>query len=95
MAASTKNIPSATVTREQFVREYMAQLSATRAPKRSLVDRVVGWGEDRLVAATRNSTRVVGRLSAAWEIADSIRDEAYAVEHAQHAERLAERLGLN
>ena len=89
-AASATNVPS----REEFVREYMAQLSANRPPKVSIVDRIVGWGEDRVVNATKNSKRVYGRLTAAWEIADSIKEEAYAREHAAHAEAVAARLGL-
>ena len=89
-AASTNNVPS----REEFVREYMAQLSQNRPPKASLIDRVTGWAEDRLVAGVKNSKRSFGRLSAAWEIADSIKETAYAEEHARHAEQLAARLGL-
>lgn len=89
-SVETNSVPS----REQFVREYMAQLSANRPPKVSLVDRIVGWGEDRVVNATKNSKRVYGRLSAAWEIADSIKEEVYATEHARHAEAVAARLGL-
>jgi hypothetical protein len=80
--------------REQFIREYMAQLSANRPPKMGLVDRIAMWGEDRVVSATKNSRRTIGRLSAAWEISEQIRDEAYAEEHARHAESLALRLGL-
>ena len=89
-AASATNVPS----REEFVREYMAQLSANKPPKASIIDRLVGWGEDRAVAAVKNSKRSFGRLTAAWEIADQIKEEAYASEHAKHAEQLAARLGL-
>ena len=88
--ASANNVPS----REEFVREYMAQLSANRPPKASIVDRLSGWAEDRVVNATKNSKRAFGRLSAAWEIADAIKEEAYATEHAKHAEAVAARLGL-
>ena len=88
--ATTTNVPS----REEFVREYMAQLGQNRKPKVSLIDRIAGWGEDRIVNATKNSKRVYGRLSAAWEIADAIKEEAYAREHAAHAETVAARLGL-
>ena len=89
-SASATNVPS----REEFVREYMAQLSQNRPPKASLVDRLVGWGEDRAVSAVKSSKRSWGRLTAAWEIADAIKEEAYASEHAKHAEQLAARLGL-
>ena len=89
-SVETNAVPS----REAFVREYMAQLSANRPPKVSIVDRIVGWGEDRVVNATKNSKRVYGRLTAAWEIADSVKEEAYAREHAAHAEAVAARLGL-
>ena len=89
-AASTNNVPS----REEFVREYMAQLSQNRPPKASLIDRLVGWGEDRVVNGVKNSRRTLGRLQAAWEISDAVREEAYASEHAKHAEQLAARLGL-
>ena len=88
--ASASNVPS----REEFVREYMAQLGATRKPKVSIVDRLAGYAEDRAVAAVKNSKRTFGRLSAAWEIADAIKEEAYATEHAKHAEAVAARLGL-
>ena len=89
-SASTNNVPS----REEFVREYMASLSATRKPKVSIVDRLAGYVEDRTVAAVKNSKRTFGRLTAAWEIADAIKEEAYATEHAKHAEAVAARLGL-
>ena len=89
-AASANNVPS----REEFVREYMAQLSQNRPPKASLNDRLVGWGEDRVVNGVKNSRRTLGRLQAAWEISDAVREEAYASEHARHAEQLAARLGL-
>ena len=89
-AAFTNRIPS----REEFVREYMAQLSQNRPPKVSIVDRLAGYVEDRTVAAVKNSKRTFGRLSAAWEIADAIKEEAYATEHAKHAEAMAARLGL-
>lgn len=84
----------ATPSREEFVREYMAQLSANRPPKASLLDKLVGYAEDRVVNGVKNSRRTFGRLSAAWEIAEQIQDTAYAEEHAKHAEELATRLGL-
>ena len=87
---SASNVPS----REEFVREYMAQLSQNRPPKVSIVDRIAGYVEDRGVAAVKNSKRTFGRLQAAWEIADAIKEEAYATEHAKHAEAMAARLGL-
>ena len=90
-AASANN---AAPTREEFIREYMKQLSQNRPPKASLVDRIAGYAEDRAVAAVKNSKRSFGRLTAAWEIADQIKEEAYASEHAKHAEQLAARLGL-
>ena len=89
-AASATNVPS----REEFVREYMKQLSENRPPKASLVDRLVGWGEDRVVNGVKNSRRSWGRLSAAWEISEQIKDHAYAEEHARHAEQMAAKLGL-
>lgn len=88
--ASATNVPS----REEFVREYMAQLSANRPPKASIVDRLVGYAEDRLVAGVKNSRRSFGRLQAAWEISEQIKDHAYAEEHARHAEQMAAKLGL-
>ena len=96
MAAKNNSASVASVvpSREEFVREYMASLSATRKPKVSIVDRLVGYAEDRLVSGVKNSRRTVGRLQAAWEISDSIREEAYAREHAAHAEAVAARLGL-
>ena len=84
----------ATQSREEFVREYMAQLAQQRPQKTSLIDRLVGYAEDRVVSAVKNSKRSFGRLSAAWEIADQIADQAYAEEHARHAEQMAARLGL-
>lgn len=95
-AASVQSASAAPAqpTREQFIREYMAQLSQNRPPKVGLVERIARWGEDKVVSATKNSRRTVGRLSAAWEISEQIRDEAYAEEHARHAESLALRLGL-
>ena len=89
-AASATNVPS----REEFVREYMAQLGQNRKPKVSIVDRLTGWGEDRVVAGVKNSRRTLGRLQAAWEISDAVREESYAREHAAHAEAVAARLGL-
>ena len=93
-SASASTVESNVPSREQFVREYMAQLSANRPPKVSLVDRLAGYVEDRTVAAVKNSKRTFGRLTAAWEIADAIKEEAYAREHAAHAEAVAARLGL-
>ena len=89
-SASATNVPS----REEFVREYMAQLSQNRPPKASIIDRIAGYAEDRAVAAVKNSKRSFGRLTAALEIADQIKEEAYASEHAKHAEAMAARLGL-
>lgn len=89
------NTQSASVpSREEFVREYMQQLSANRPPKVSIIDKLAGYAEDRVVAGVKNSKRTFGRLTAAWEIADQIKDEAYAREHAAHAEQMATRLGL-
>ena len=92
--ASTSATAAAVPSREEFVREYMAQLSQNRPPKASIIDRIAGYAEDRAVAAVKNSKRSFGRLTAAWEIADQIKEEAYASEHAKHAEQLAARLGL-
>ena len=99
MTANRKNTASAAAStsapsREEFVREYMKQLSENRPPKASIVDRLVGYAEDRLVAGVKNSRRSFGRLSAAWEISEQIKDHAYAEEHAKHAEQMAARLGL-
>ena len=91
---NTASVASATPSREEFVREYMKQLSENRPPKASLVDRLVGYAEDRVVNGVKNSRRSWGRLTAAWEISEQIKDEAYASEHAKHAEQLAARLGL-
>ena len=88
--ASVASAPS----REEFVREYMKQLSENRPPKASLVDRLVGYAEDRVVNGVKNSRRSWGRLAAAWEISEQIKDHAYAEEHAKHAEQMAARLGL-
>lgn len=93
--SQTQSAPvNAAPSREEFVREYMAQLTQNRPPKVSLVDKLAGYVEDRTVNAVKNSKRTFGRLTAAWEIADQIKDEAYAREHALHAEQMAERLGL-
>lgn len=95
MARATNNSTvSATPSREEFVREYMAQLSANRPPKASMLDKLTGWAEDRVVNGVKNSRRSFGRLNAAWEIAEQIQDQSYAEEHAKHAEQLAARLGL-
>lgn len=94
MSAKT-NTAAKSITREEFVREYMAQLAQNRPPKVSLTDRIAAWAEDRTVNAVKNSKRSFGRLSAAWEIADSIKEAAYAEEHARHAEQMAKRLGLS
>ena len=94
MSAKT-NTAAKSITREEFVREYMAQLAQNRPPKASLTDRIAAWAEDRTVNAVKNSKRSFGRLSAAWEIADSIKETAYAEEHARHAEQMAKRLGLS
>ena len=95
---ATKNTTSASVasapSREEFVREYMKQLSENRPPKASIVDRLVGYAEDRVVNGVKNSRRSWGRLTAAWEISEQIKDHAYAEEHAKHAEQMAARLGL-
>ena len=91
--SSTNTAASTNLTREQFVREYMQQLSAARGPKVGLTERLATFVEDRLVGAVKNSRRTGGRLRAAWEIAGSIADAAYAEEHARHAEEMARRLG--
>lgn len=88
--AAKSPVPS----REEFVREYMRQLSENRPPKASILDRLAGYAEDRVVNGVKNSKRSFGRLQAAWEIADSIKETAYAEEHAKHAEYMAQRLGL-
>ena len=93
-AQTQSTVSNAPQTRDEFVREYMAQLSANRPPKASILDRLAGYAEDRVVAGVKNSKRTVGRLSAAWEIADSIKEAAYAEEHARHAEQMATRFGL-
>lgn len=87
-------VAAQTPSREEFVRQYMQQLSENRPPKASLLDKLVGYAEDRVVNGVKNSRRTFGRLSAAWEIAEQIQDTAYAEEHAKHAEELAIRLGL-
>lgn len=96
MARSTTNTASVTapaISREQFVREYMAQLAAARGPKLGITERLAAFVEDKAVSAVKNSKRTFGRLQAAWEIADSISQAAYAEEHARHAEAMAKRLG--
>ena len=93
MARATDTASPVTITREQFVREYMAQLSAARGPKLGLTERLATFVEDKAVSAVKNSKRTFGRLQAAWEIADSISQAAYAEEHARHAEAMAKRLG--
>ncbi len=93
MARTTNTTTTASVTREQFVREYMAQLAQSRGPKVGLTERLAVFVEDKVVGAVRNSRRTAGRLHAAWEIAGSISDAAYAEEHARHAEAMARRLG--
>lgn len=95
MSAKTTPAAKSTITREEFVREYMAQLAQNRPPKASLIDRLAGYAEDRVVNGVKNSKRSFGRLTAAWEIADSIKETAYAEEHARHAEQMAKRLGLS
>ena len=94
MANAKSTTTVATPSREEFVREYMAQLAQQRPQKTSLMDRLAGYAEDRVVSAVKHSKRSFGRLSAAWEIADQIADQAYAEEHARHAEQMAARLGL-
>ena len=93
MARTTNTPASTTLTREQFVREYMAQLAQSRGPKVGLTERLAMYVEDKVVGAVKNSRRTAGRLHAAWEIAGSIADTAYAEEHARHAEEMAKRLG--
>ena len=80
--------------REEYVREYMAQLTERKPRKASITERIVGWAEDRVVSGVKNSKRTSGRITAAWEIADQLADVAYAEEHARHAEEMADRLGL-
>lgn len=92
--AKTTAPVNAAPSREEFVREYMAQLAQTRQPKRSIVEKLAGWTEDRVISATKNSKRSYGRIKAAWEIADQIADQAYAEEHAKFAEETAIKLGL-
>ena len=94
MSVKSNTTAKSTPSREEFVREYMAQLSQNRPPKASIIDRLAGYAEDRIVSGVKNSKRSFGRLTAAWEIADQIREEAYAREHALHAEQVAARLGL-
>ena len=93
-ASRILNTPDAQPSREEFVRQYMQELKANKPAKASIADKLVGWAEDRVVKGVKNSKRTFGRLTAAWEIADQIAEEAYAREHALHAEQLAARLGL-
>ena len=93
-ASRILSTPDTQPSREEFVRQYMQELKANKPAKASITDKLVGWAEDRVVNGVKNSKRTFGRLTAAWEIADQIQDEAYAREHVLHAEQLAARLGL-
>lgn len=88
--ASSASIPS----REEFVREYMAQLSANKPPKVSLTTRLA----EGLVRATgdvvEHSRVLFGDVRAAWEIAEDRAELAYARRHARYAEAKAIELGL-
>ena len=92
-SVTTTNTNTPAITREQFVREYMAQLAQSRGPKVGLTERLATYVEDKTVSAVKNSRRTAGRLHAAWEIAEDISRTAYAEEHARHAEAMAKRLG--
>lgn len=93
MAAKTQPTAPVQMTQQQFVAEYMAQLAQSRPPKQSIVSRIAGWAEDRVVDSVRNSKRTLGRVSAALEIADHIKEAAYAQEHAKFASEQAALLG--
>ena len=91
---TTKSASAAPISKEDFVRQYMASLAQNKAPRKSLTDRVLNYAEDRLIGAVRSSQRVGYRIKAAWEIAEQIGEVAYAEEHARWAAELAERQGL-
>lgn len=96
MSANRKSAASANAapSREQFVREYMAQLSQNRKPKVSLTTRLAE-GVVRATGDVVEHSRVMfGDIKAAWEIAEDRAELAYAKRHARYAEQKAIELGL-
>lgn len=89
-ASATNAAPS----REEFVRQYMAQLSANKPAKVSLTTRIAE-GVVRATGDVVEHSRVLfGDVKAAWEIAEDRADLAYAKRHARYAEAKAIELGL-
>lgn len=82
-------------TAEQYIAEYMAsKLNGVKAPKRSIMDRLAQFVEDKAIDTVADSKRIGGRVSAAWAAAEDGYNEAQVLEHKRQAERAARRLGL-
>lgn len=91
-AKTTTNTP--VPSREEFVREYMAQLSANKPPKQSFASKVATYAVTTVADAVEHSRVGFGEISAAWEISGDRAELAYARRHARYAEQKAIELGL-
>lgn len=94
-AASNKtnvvNLPTA----DEYIAEYLARKTANAGkPKRSLLNRLTGFVEDKAVDAVANSTRFAGRIMSAVDAAADGYEEAKVLEHKRQAQLAAQRLGL-
>lgn len=85
------NLPTA----DEYIAEYLARKTASAGkPKRSLLNRLTGFVEDKAVDAVANSTRFAGRIMSAVDAAADGYEEAKVLEHKRQAQLAAQRLGL-
>ena len=101
MAAAQKSVVAsksnvvALPTADEYIAEYLARKTADAGkPKRSILNRLVGYAEDKAVDAVANSTRFAGRIMSAVDAAADGYEEAKVLEHRRQAQLAAQRLGL-
>lgn len=85
------NLPTA----DEYIAEYLARKTANAGkPKRSLLNRLTGFVEDKAVDTVAGSTRFAGRIMSAVDAAADGYEEAKVLEHKRQAQLAAQRLGL-
>jgi hypothetical protein len=93
-AQNQSTVSNAVPSRDDFVREYMQQLSANKPPKVSLASRIANAAVTTVADAVEHSRVGFGEIQAAWEISGTRAEIAYAKRHARFAELQAIEMGL-
>lgn len=92
--ASTNNVVKLP-TADEYIAEYLRRKTeGSGQPKRSLLNRLTGFVEDKAVDAVAGSTRFAGRIMSAADAAADGYEEARVLEHKRQAQLAAQRLGL-